>query len=300
MIVFKAHPKLVYAVAFSPDGRFLATFGGDKTLRLWSLDSMKEVKQWPGPEFAAPIAYSPDGRFIARGGQGVQVWAIEGSGEALVNSKQYTLAVSFSPDSKVFVAHGYSGDPLARWALPKGKPLPGGWGGTRTDDAFPTGGMAYHPDGSLLATVFAFRAARGFDSAIQLWDANAGELKGSLRSDHSFAHPSVIRFSPDGRLLAGIYGPLLRIWDVKTEKEVVTRKVGKKDLKGMVFTSEGRRLVTVSNDEMVHSWATSGWSEAECFEWKIGKLRAIDASLDGCRLAAGGSTGKVVIWDVDV
>ena len=57
--------------------------------------------------------------------------------------------------------------------------------------------------------------------------------------------------------------------------------------------------MTVHNDEMVRAWDTSSWSEAGSYAWKIGKLGAVAVAPDGCRVAAGGSTGKVVIWDVD-
>lgn len=99
--------------------------------------------------------------------------------------------------------------------------------------------------------------------------------------------------------MGGTYGPLLRIWDVEGQQQIAARQTGRKHLKGLAFTPDGSRLVTVGNDETVTLWDTTTWNEAGSYHWKIGKLGAVDVAPDGMRMAAGGSSGKVVIWDVD-
>jgi WD40 repeat protein len=261
------------------------------------------VREWPGSSVATPIAISPDGRFVARGGYGVKVWSIDGAEEPVLYSKWVSAgSLGFSPDSRMLAGHPGNDGGLALWSVPEFEPLPGGWGGSRDSNqgaAFPTGGMAFSPDGTLLATVFVVQGDNGSDSVIYLWDTRTGEQSRPLHSKYTTTHPSGLRFSPDGALLAGIYGPVLRVWDVAGRSEVAKRKVGTKHFTGLAFTPDGRRLLTVSNDETVRVWATSDWSESGGFEWKIGKLGAVAVSPDGCRIAAGGSSGKVVIWDAD-
>ena len=299
MIVFKAHTKPVYAVLFSPDGSSLLTSGCDEKVCLWSLETVQQMNEWPGSKFWGPIAFSPDGRFVGRGGYGISVWPIQ-SPNPVLSSRGFAESVSFSPDGKVFAAHGDS-QPLARWELSTGNSLPAGWGGTRESTngrQFPKGALAYHPNGDLLASCFGVMGEGDFDSVIYLWDANTGELRSSLRSQYS-NYLTAICFSPDGSLLAGIYGPTLRIWDVENATEIATRQVGLKHFKGLAFTPDGRQLVTVNNDATVRLYDTTSWSETGGFDWKIGKMGAVAVAPDGLRMAAGGSTGKVVIWDVD-
>ena len=184
-----------------------------------------------------------------------------------------TGAWAFAPNGKELVAHGESS--LTRWALPSAKLLPGGWGGTRESNKgnqFPTGPAAYHPDGTLLAACFGIRGTRGFDSAILLFAVKTGKLRGTLRTEFASQHATAIRFSRDGSLLAGLYGPTLRVWDVRAEREVAARQVGKKHFKGLAFSADGRSLLTTSNDESVQLWDTATWTEKSVFEWTIGKL----------------------------
>jgi WD40 repeat protein len=178
----------------------------------------------------------------------------------------------------------------------------GRWGGSREDNLsrqFPTASIAYHPSGEPLASSFGVLEEGRYDSVVYLWDATTGKLRGTLHAEFVSAHPTQIALSPDGRLLAGIFGPALRVWDVAGEMEIAARKPGTKHFKGLAFTPDGRRLVTVSNDQTVRLWDVESWAEVGGFEWKIGNLGAVAVAPDGCRMAAGGSTGKVVIRDAD-
>src|SRR5205823_6721408 len=127
---------------------------------------------------------------------------------------------------------------LGRWAVPTGRRLPGGWGGSRSenkDRRFPAGAMAYSPDGSMIATSYGVDSGQRFDSHILLWDRATGSPRGELKAKFAHAHPTAIAFSPDGSVLAGIFGPTLQAFDVAAGRLVADIKPGTRHFKGFAF-----------------------------------------------------------------
>jgi WD40 repeat protein len=294
MITFTAVAQYVNTgVAFAPDGLRLATASHSYSMLLWNLTATPTViRQWPGT-WGTTLSFSPDGRFLARGWT-VRVWEVEGPNKPVLEpSGLASEAVAFSPTGQEFAIVNHEG--LQRWAVPSWRPLPGGWGGTGEF----CGGLTYSPDGSLLAVGVARSKTDRTESVLRLWDTATGRLRHTLALPFAIEESSVLRFSPDGRLLAAICGPILSIWDVANETEIASHKTGRKHLKGLAFTRDSQRLATVSNDTTVRQWAAPEWAETTGFTWKKGKMVSIDASADGCRMAAGTATGKVIVWDLD-
>jgi WD40 repeat protein len=301
MFTWKAHAKAVLSLRFSPCGRTLLTSGTDEKVRLWDLQTRHELHAWKGSTRWAPVAFSPDGRYVARGGYGIGVWdlADEQDSKPIVGSTAFTEGIAFSPDGKQFVAHGNSGSPLRRWSIPKGDPLAGGWGGVRTSASFPTGPVAWSPDGTTVAALFGVFAGDRFDSVVILYDARTGTETGRLHPRPSVStHATELTYSPDGKLLAGIYGADMIVWDVAERSPVARLRPGTKHFKGIVFAPNGKTLYAVSNDEAVRAWSAGTWKESPSVERSIGKLSALAINPTGTLAAAGSQTGKVVAWEL--
>ena len=200
----------------------------------------------------------------------------------------------------MFVANGESQEPIRRWAIPGGGERTGGWG-ENSSISYPNGPLAFSPDGHILATAFLkqFNDGERHESVVVLWDAKKAREHGQLRASPRSPHAESLAFSPDGKLLAGIYGPDLIVWDVAARKEVARHQPSKKHFKGLAFTPDGTRLLTASNEESIRVWVAPTWAEATGYAWKVGKLGCVAVSADGTLAAAGGSTGKVVVWDLD-
>jgi WD40 repeat protein len=296
MLTWQAHDDPVYDLAFSPDSRRVVTSDTYKT-RLWEIGTQKLLRHWDRPSGNRAVTFSPNGRFI--GTSDPAVWPVAGD-SPIVEHTATTDSVAFSPDGKLFVAHGYSDYPIRRWALPSGKPLAEGWGPSR-EGAAPFGPIAFSPDGSCIAASFGVsnELTGRHERVILLLDRQSGVEIGRLRPVEKVPHLTRLAFAPDGHLLAGLCVLGFVLWDVSSGREVGRGQVAKKRFKGFAFTPDGSRLLTASDDAYLRVWTAPTWEQTTTYAWKIGKLGCVAVSADGTVAAAAGSTGKVVVWDLD-
>jgi WD40 repeat protein len=152
-----------------------------------------------------------------------------------------------------------------------------------------------------LATAFLkqFNDGERHESVVVLWDAKKAREHGQLRASPRSPHAESLAFSPDGKLLAGIYGPDLIVWDVANKRLLTRRQISDRHFKSLAFTPDGHRLLTASREVSVRVWDVARWQPFLTYRWEIGNVWCVAVSADGTLAAAGGSTGKVVVWDLD-
>ncbi len=287
---FRGDTHLLYALAFSPDGRRLAGAGRDGRVRLWNSTPGDETYSFPAATQTEAIAFSPDGRRLASAGRSrdgtadVKVWDIQtGACLLTLGGRTGIRCAAFSPDGRILATAG-AGGVIRLYPLGQGgsaRVLQG-----HTDEVL---ALAFSPDGARLASA-------GRDETVRLWDVRTGSPGRVLRGHRNSV--LAVAFSHDGMLLAsGSYDLTVRVWDVTTgEGYALEGHTGSPN--AVAFSPRGGELVSGGSDRTVRRWDLKSRREHRPLEGSAGPVLALAYHPDGRRLASVGEDKAVRLWDL--
>jgi WD40 repeat protein len=199
---FIGHGDWVWAIAYSPDGKILASGSSDRTIKLWDIETGNCLKTLQGhADIVNSVAFSPDGKTLASGSDDrtIRIWNITTGDcrQILTGHKSQITAVTFTPDGLSLAS--YDGESINIWDIQTGE-----CSQTFCNDIAFVWSIAFSPDGETLA---------GSDGkVIKLWDIKTGEcyqiLSGFTR------HVWSVVFSSNGKIIAASDKQTLKLWQI--------------------------------------------------------------------------------------
>jgi WD40 repeat protein/serine/threonine protein kinase len=282
----KGHNFGVSSVAFSPDGKWLASgsYDGDCVVILWELSTGRKHVFAGHTNTVNSMKFSPDSRILASVSRDstVRLWDVISKRELarLEGHLNWINSVAFSPDGRILASGG--SDAVKLWNV-----------ATRAEVATLRGHLmniadvAFSPDGKTLASA-------GWDHTVRLWDVDSYlnppmiRLEGAL---HSLA------FSPDGKLIA-IAGRELVLRDAGL-KQLRARLVGHEErVFSVAWSPDGKTLASGGIDKTVRLWDVTTGRQLAVLQGHADEVKTVQFSPDGRTLATGSWHGMIKLWDV--
>lgn len=299
------HSAEVYCVAFSYDGKMLASASADNTIRLWDVAKGKEIGIFKGHNGAVnSVIFSLDSQTLASAStdKTVRLWDVK-KARALQIFKGHSAAVycvAFLPDGKV-LASGSADKTIRLWDAAGGQQVT-----TLNGHNGEVKCVAVSPDGKILAS-------GSTDKSIRLWDMPSGQELRRMQG-HNQTILSVA-FSPDGSALAsasqvssgpdagtlavGSEDTTVHLWDVARGKVLRTFSGHSEKVQSVVFSPNGRQLASAGADNTVRLWDVVSSKLLATFSGYSSDFYSVAFSPDGKTLASSSQDSMIRLWDVD-
>jgi WD40 repeat protein/beta-lactamase regulating signal transducer with metallopeptidase domain len=256
LTLFSLPEKLgICSVAFSPDGKLLASAGWDHRVRIRQVPTGREEKTIV-VDSTARLAFSPDSKWLATATESKKLQLWDSTTGALVRSFEGDLVrfhtVAFSPDgSQLAVGGGDWNEGGIRHVLifdtKSGKQL------RKITHPQPVLILAYSPDGKTLAT-------GGLDGEVRLWDTASGRLRSKMTQPAGDLTGQArwlegLSFSPDGKtVVSSCHDGSVAFWDAEMGMLKGTLPEGLGRTRTVCFTRDGKALITGSMERTIRLW----------------------------------------------
>jgi WD40 repeat protein len=288
IIIQMGHTSGVSRARISPSGKFILSSDGSKTIKLWDMETGKEIRSYSDfDDRVHAIALSADEKYLFAGGSqgalkmldfesGKSIWSLKGHAEMI------TSAI-FSSDGKYIVTGSYDKTIKIREAA-TGKEIK-----TLTGSPEIISAITFSPDEKYILS-------GGKDGVVRLWDISSGREINSFRSNPGWIN--ALAFSPDGKyVFCGNEKTLIKVWEVSTGREIKSFSISPDDVSRVAFSPDARHVLSVGIDRVFHLWDIMASREVKTFTGHSILIFDTSFSRDGSKIISGSEDHTIKIWD---
>ena len=284
----EGHSDGVFAVVYSPDGKYIVSGSSDKTIRVWDAGtSVNQSGSWKRGSFVNSLAFSPDGDKLVSGSSDniVRVWNMA-TGDNLHTLKGHSdgvTSVAISPNN-TRIASGSKDCALCVWNATTGANLRILFG---------------HKDG-VYAVQFSsnskYIVSGSSDCTVRLWDVESG-VNLFTCTGHRDCVLSV-GFSYDGKhIVSGSMDKTVRVWNAATGAILSTLEGHSDRVTTVAFSPDDKHIVSGSWDDTVRLWDAETGVSVTTLEGHSGSVYTVGFSYDGKHIVSGSKDRTIRMWD---
>ena len=285
------HRRRLNCVAFSPDGKILASSGWDSTIRLWNVETKEEIGVYYGDTYQVNyVNFSPNGTILASGGRDkkIRLWDLKTGIEKMVfqGHDAEVNSICFSPDGKTLASASLDGT-VRLWDLETqaGKLIFSDYNESVTS-------VSFSPDGKTLVSA-------GSDTVVRLWDVKTWLQIHVLQGHEDWVN--CVSFSPDGKTLASSSSDkTIRLWNIETELQEHLLRGHSDGVLFLSFSPDGRILASSGLDGTIRLWEVGMGAEKRFFQNYNHGVTSVSFSPDGKTFASSCFDGTIKLWEVGI
>ncbi|HWS84636.1 MAG TPA: serine/threonine-protein kinase [Ktedonobacteraceae bacterium] len=287
LYTYTGHHGFVNALAWSPDGKRIASGSDDSTVQVWNAANGSNVYTYQShSNLVEAVAWSPDGKRIASGGfdSTVQMWDAADGGHASTYHMHsgYVVTVAWSPDGKRISSGSYD-KTVQVWNASNGNLI---CTYSKHLDAVST--VAWSPDGKRIAS-------GSWDNTVQVWDTADGGHVVTYRGHLNRVNAVV--WSPNGKRIASASSDAtVQVWNAANGDHVVTYRGHSNAVLALAWSPDGKHIASGSDDNTVQIWNAANGSYVYTYPGHSKEVRAVAWSPDGRRIASGSDDTTVQVW----